>query len=90
MKKFIIHIPLLFLAIFIGYGQNPKQKNISYYAWNYRTINTTSNTIGFSIDEEERPIIAAVFYANGDRDNFIKSSMKPAALFFVYELNLYL
>tara|TARA_R110002051_G_scaffold34256_3_gene76286 strand:- start:2018 stop:3970 length:1953 start_codon:yes stop_codon:yes gene_type:complete len=91
LKKFIIHIPLLFLAIFIGYGQNPKQKNISYYAWNYRTINTTSNTIGFSIDEEERPIIAAVFYANGDRDNFIESSKGATVIAssFITQLDLW-
>ncbi|SHJ31021.1 hypothetical protein [Pseudozobellia thermophila] len=73
LKKNIAFYLLLLMGSFASLGQNPKQRAIYYYAWNYPLIRTASNKIGFSIDEKPLTISAALMYGNGDKLVFLKS-----------------
>ncbi|MDO6519908.1 hypothetical protein [Zobellia uliginosa] len=74
MKKNSTLYLLLLLGIFSAVAQNPKQRSIDYYAWNYPIIQATSNKIAFSIDEKPLTISAALIHGNGDKLVFLKST----------------
>ncbi|WP_047245910.1 hypothetical protein [Maribacter thermophilus] len=72
MKSASLLLIFLFLSVFIAWGQNPKQKSVDYYSWNYPLVKSISRNIGFSVDEEPLPVRAAIFYRNGEEVDFLE------------------
>lgn len=73
MNKIFYCISLLFFCHAITNAQSPKQKSIEYFIWNYPEIKTSDNQIGFSVNEEELPLTATIFYQNGEKANILKT-----------------